>query len=94
MLHTSPAYVNAPVEFLKENNVTEWADLPIWTGDEFDLVLDNSKLLNDFKTQLSTFTESVEKTIAYFDTLGWNEGKYGLRAEREKELIKTLSAGK
>ena len=48
----------------------------------------------EFKTQLSTFTESVEKTIAYFDTLGWNEGKYGLRAEREKELIKTLSAGK
>lgn len=91
ILNTSPSYINAPVEFLSENKVTEWIDLPIWTSG-FDLVLDNSRLLNDFKTPLCTFAESLEKTIVYYSSLGWNEGKYGLRAEREKELIKKLSA--
>lgn len=91
IMKTSPACIKAPLEFLRENNITEWMDLPIWLSG-FDLLLDNSRLLNDFKTPLSSFSESVEKSISYFDTLGWNEGKYGLRVEREKELIKKLSA--
>jgi len=91
ILNTTPSYINAPLEFLRENNITEWMDLPIWLSG-FDLLLDNSRLLNDFKTPLCTFSESVKKSIDYFNSLGWNEGKYGLRVEREKELIKKLLA--
>ena len=90
-LKTSPELVSAPIEFLRENNVTEWADLPMWIH-ETDLIMDNKRLLEDFKTPLCTFEESVDKSISYFDTLGWNEGKYGLRVEREKELIGKLKA--
>ena len=66
-------------------------DLPVWIND-YDLVLDNSRLLNDFKTELGTFEESVSKTISYYDSLGWNEGKYGLKPERERELIEKLKS--
>jgi len=91
IIGTSPALVSAPLDFLRENKVTEWMDLPIWVND-YDLVLDNSRLLNDFKTRLCTFKESVSKTIGYYDSLGWNEGKYGLRVEREKELLDKLNS--
>jgi len=89
LLKTSPKLISAPIEFLRENNVTEWMDLPMWIH-ETDLVLDNTKLLEDFKTSLHTFKESVDKSISYYDALGWNEGKYGLRVDREKELIGKL----
>lgn len=89
LLKTSPKLISAPVEFLRENNVTEWMDLPMWIHEK-DLVMDNTRLLEDFKTPLYTFEESVDKTINYYGTLGWNEGKYGLRVERERELIGKL----
>jgi 2'-hydroxyisoflavone reductase len=90
-LKTSPKLITAPVEFLRENKVTEWMDLPMWIH-EIDLIMDNTRLTNDFKTPLCTFEESVDKSISYFDLLGWNEGKYGLRLEREKELINKLKS--
>jgi len=90
---TSPKFINAPLDFLRENNVSEWVDLPVWIND-FDLMLDNSSLLNDFKTNFLTFEESVAKTIGYYDSLGWKEGKYGLRVERERELIQKLNPQK
>lgn len=89
MLKTSPELVSAPIEFLRENNVAEWIDLPMWIH-ETDLILDNTRLFEDFNSPLCTFEESVDKSISYYDTLGWNEGKYGLRVEREKELIGKL----
>jgi 2'-hydroxyisoflavone reductase len=89
-LKTSPNLISAPVEFLRENNVTEWMDFPMWLH-EIDLIMDNTRLTNDFKTPMCTFEESVDKSISYFDSLGWNEGKYGLRLERERELIKKLT---
>jgi 2'-hydroxyisoflavone reductase len=87
---TSPELIDAPLEFLRENNVTEWTGLPMWISG-FDLVMDNSRLQEDFKTPLSTFEETLKQTIKYYDSLGWNEGKYGIRVEREKELISKLT---
>ncbi len=89
IIKTTPKYIYAPLEFLRDNHVTEWMDLPVWTSG-FDLALDNTRLLEDFKTPLCTFTESVEKSIAYYSSLGWPEGKYGMKPEREKELISKL----
>jgi 2'-hydroxyisoflavone reductase len=86
---TSPELVNAPLDFLRENNVTEWMDLPMWIS-SFDMIMDNTRLLQDFKTPLRTFEESLKQTIEYYDSLGWNEGKYGLRVQCEKELIEKL----
>jgi 2'-hydroxyisoflavone reductase len=89
LLRRSPRYINASLEFLREHNVTEWMDLPMWLS-EIDLLLDNTKLINNFNVKLFSFEESVDKTLGYYGSFGWNEGKYGLRVKREKELINKL----
>ena len=90
ILGTSPSFINAPLDFLRVNKISEWVDLPVWIND-FDLVLDNTRLLNDFKSKPVPFEESISKTIDCYDSLGWKEGKYGLRIEHEKELIQKLN---
>jgi hypothetical protein len=89
LLKRSPRFINATNEFLREHNVSEWIDLPMWLS-RFEMLFDNTRLLEDFSTKLSSFEESVDKTLSYYGSLGWNEGKYGLRVEKEKELIKKL----
>jgi 2'-hydroxyisoflavone reductase len=88
-----PKYVSASADFLHENEVYEWAGLPLWlTG--FDMIFDSTRLKNDFTPDLTGFEGSVKKTMSYYDSLGWKEGKYGLRIEKEKELIKKLKTNK
>lgn len=91
IMGTTPTFINAPLNFLRENKITEWMDLPVWIND-FDLVLDNTSLLSDFKAKPCTFEGSVSRTIDYYDSSGWKEGNYGLRAERERELIEKLNS--
>lgn len=85
-----PDYVSASTDFLHDNEVHEWGDLPMWiTG--FDMNFDNSKLRADFKSKLTSFPDSVKKTVEYYEHLGWKEGRYGLRLDKEKELIQKLT---
>lgn len=89
-LGKSPEYINASKEFLDENKVIPWAELPLWLGG-MDLILDNSKAVRDFGMTFRSFTDSVKGSIEYYSSLDWPEPKYGISAEREKELIKKLS---
>jgi len=82
-------YINAPAEFLEKNNITPWADIPLWLNGK-DLVMDNSKVIKDFNINFTDFNESISKTINYYNTTQWNEGKAGMRIEKEKELIEKL----
>jgi 2'-hydroxyisoflavone reductase len=85
-----PSCVSASTDFLHDNEVNEWADLPMWiTG--FDMNFDNTRLKADFTSSLTNFPQCVKRTIEYYDSLGWKEGRYGLRLEKEKELIKKLT---
>lgn len=87
---TSPQYINATVDFLRKHNVSEWGDMPMWLHD-VELIMDNTKMLNDFPVKMHTFEHSVKMSADYYDTLNWQEPKYGLKPDREKELIKLLS---
>lgn len=87
---SKPKYVSASADFLHDNEVNEWADLPMWiTG--FDMNFDNTRLKTDFISKLTSFPESVKKTIEYYESSGLTEGRYGLRLEKEKELIHKLT---
>lgn len=83
----SPELVNVPGEFIEENKILPWADLPVYVG-ALDMCLDNSKALNDFPVFFHTFNESVKKCVDYYSTLGWKAPAAGLSNEREEELIK------
>ena len=52
--------------------------------------MDNSKVIKDFNINFTDFNESISKTINYYNTTQWNEGKAGMRIEKEKELIEKL----
>ena len=85
----------APLEFLNQNNVAPWSDMPVWlpdTGEDAGFArVDISKALRAGLKFLS-----LEETV--HDTLEWansrpadHEWKAGLKPEREKELLNLLN---
>jgi 2'-hydroxyisoflavone reductase len=89
LLGRHPELINASPEFLEENKVNPWGDLPLWLGGS-NLILDNSKAIRDFGVKFHSFTNSVKGCIDYYSSLGWPEPKYGISKEKEKELLKKL----
>ena len=85
----------ASVEFLKQNNVQEWIDMPVWIPDNEENAgfsrMDISKAVN-----AGLIFRPLADTIK--DTLGWansrprdHEWHAGLKLEREQELLNLLS---
>jgi 2'-hydroxyisoflavone reductase len=85
----------ASVDFLNQNNVAPWSDLPAWLPDVGE---DAGFARVDISKALKAGLEfrSLEETIR--DTMKWandfppdHEWKAGLTAEREKELLEKLN---
>lgn len=84
----------APVDFLKQNNVAPWSDMPAWLPDNGEdagfAYVDVSKAVNAGLT-LSPLNETVKDTLAWLSDLpAGYEMKAGLRKEREEELLEEL----
>ena len=85
----------ASVEFLKQNNVAEWSDMPVWVPDnEENRGFSRVNVSKAVKAGL-TF-RPLEDTVR--DTIAWagtrpadHEWRAGLKAEREKELLDLLN---
>ena len=90
ILKTSPEILNAPAEFLDKYDIMQWQDIAMWIHG-FDMLFDNKRLKEDFKTQFHSFTESVAKTIDYYSSEGWKLPQYGISPGKEDELIEKLS---
>ncbi len=89
-------FIYVPIEFLEQNNVVAWSDLPAWIPDRGEeagfAYVDVSKAI-----QAGLKFSPLEKTVK--DTLDWAQTlpadhvwKAGLSAEREAELLKLLAA--
>ena len=85
----------ATVEFINENEVSPWGDLPAWVPDDEEnkgfATIDVSKAIN-----AGLKFHSLEDTVR--DTLEWvntrpsdHELRAGLKLEREHELLKKLT---
>jgi 2'-hydroxyisoflavone reductase len=84
----------APVEFLVQNNVSPWSDMPIWLPDSGEYAgfayADISKAVNA-GLKLSSLNETVKDTLSWVTELpADHEMKAGLKPEREKELLELL----
>jgi 2'-hydroxyisoflavone reductase len=90
LFERKPEFINASAKFLETNSVQPWADLPVWLGG-MNLVLDYSKALKDFPVSFHSFEDSVKGCIEYYSSLNWTVPKYGLSAEKEQELINSLT---
>jgi len=87
----------APVEFLTENKVEAWSDMPVWVPDaEEDAGFsrtDISKAINAGLT-FRPLEETIRDTIEWANTRSSeHEWRAGLKEEREQELLKLLSNG-
>ena len=89
----NPEFVSADDEFLARNNVSEWVGIPLWIKD-FNFVLDNSGLLNDFKINFHSFSDSIKQTSEYYNKLDWYIPKDGVSLTQEKEFIAELKSKK
>jgi len=84
----------ASVEFLNQNNVQPWSDMPTWIPDDEEGVgascVDISKAINA-GLKFRPLEETVHDTMEWAKTLpSDHEWKAGLSAEREKELLAAL----
>ena len=81
---------NASSAFLNEAGVSQWTDLPLWLDCDY-FTYDNQRLLNELGTQVSNFKDSVSKTVAYYDKLGWQPPKFGMDDPTKLGLIQKLA---
>ena len=85
----------AAVEFLNQNNVAEWSDMPVWVPDNeenqgFSRV-DISKAINA-GLKFRPLADTVRATLAWANTRAVDhEWRAGLKPEREKELLKLMN---
>jgi 2'-hydroxyisoflavone reductase len=91
LLGKSPELVSVSPEFIEENKIQPWADLPAWVG-SINMSMDNSKAINDFPVFFHTFNESLKRCVDYYSSLGWKAPIAGLSVEREMELIEKASS--
>ncbi|HEY5728755.1 MAG TPA: hypothetical protein VIS72_01795 [Anaerolineales bacterium] len=85
----------ASVDFLKENNVQEWSDMPVWVPDNEEnrgfSRIDASKAIKAGLT-FRPIADTVQDTIAWANIRpADHEWRAGLRSDREQELLLLLN---
>jgi 2'-hydroxyisoflavone reductase len=86
----------ASVEFLNQNKVAPWSDVPVWVPDTAEDAgfsrLDISKAIQA-GLEFRPLQDTVRDTIAWANTRPAEyEWRAGLKPEREQELLKSLQA--
>ena len=83
------------VEFLEQNKVQEWSDMPVWVPDNEENQgfsrIDISKSVNA-GLKFRPLEDTVRDTLAWVNTRPTDhEWRAGLKSEREQELLKLLN---
>ena len=91
ILDLKPKTINATPEFLNQNDISQLVYMPLWIDGEH-FTYDNLKIIKDFKIQFIDFITSIADTISYYDKLRWKNPKFGMKSDKERELIKKLTS--
>lgn len=89
ILGKSVDLVNATPDFLRAQEVRQWSEMPIWIDGDF-FTWSNDRMLRD-GLAVTDFRTSMEDTIAYYDSIGWPQPKFGMSEARRLELLGLLS---
>lgn len=82
---TRPISINA--NFLKNENISQWFDLPLWLNtDKF--TFSNQKIITNFGFKPTNFEQSLRETIEYYQGHNFPEPQYGMDSKRKNKLIK------
>lgn len=83
--------INTDAAFLKEQNVAEWMDIPLWIHSD-DFTFSNQKICSDLNFTPLDFEKSLKRTHQYFETLGYPKPNYGIGEAEQKRLINLFIA--
>jgi nucleoside-diphosphate-sugar epimerase len=89
-LHSSATFTWLPAEFLKQQKVEAWSDMPVWAGDELGLA--RTKIDRALAKGLTfrPLAETAHDTRAWFKSLPQDRQsklRAGLTPEREAEVL-------
>jgi 2'-hydroxyisoflavone reductase len=74
------------VEFLLENKVAEWTDLPLWLNCDY-FTYEHQKSRRELDFEPADFDQSLKETLAYFEGLNWPKPTYGMSDVIKDRLI-------
>src|SRR5881296_3682827 len=89
-LHSSATFIWLPAEFLQQQKVEAWSDMPVWAGDELGLA--RTKIDRALAKGLTfrPLAETARDTLAWFKSLPQDRQsklRAGLTREREAEVL-------
>ena len=76
-------------DFLHINKIREWQDMPLWIDNDY-FSFDNPAMLRDFNYTPLPFTDTLRKTVRYYENQNWPKPKYGLSEADKNRLIGML----
>jgi 2'-hydroxyisoflavone reductase len=89
-LTSNATFTWADAEFLKEQKVEAWADMPVWTGEESGMAQTSNKRALAKGLTFRPLGETAKDTLAWFKSQPPERQakmKSGLTPEREKEVL-------
>ncbi len=94
VLGAKASFTWLPDDFLLEQKVRPFVELPFWLPKKYNMVFDNQKGIAA-GMKFRPIGESIQEAVAWHrevrdDSYRW--GTYGMQAEREKEILKAFGA--
>ncbi len=89
LLNSYPKLYNANSEFLNDNRIAQWTDLPLWLDCDY-FTYDNAKIISNLKMEITDFEISLKETIDYYNNMNWKEPKSGISDKLKHKLIDKL----
>jgi len=89
-LHSNANFTWANAEFLKEQKVEAWSDMPVWTGDESGMARTSNKRAIEKGLTFRPLADTARDTLAWFKQQTADRQaklKAGIAPEREKEVL-------
>lgn len=91
LLGNNPRTHEIPAESLHELQISQWTDMPLWVdGDYF--TFSSKKFYSSFDLSPSSFAESIQATLDYYEALGWHKPVYGMNRARQEQLIEQFAS--
>lgn len=83
--------IDAPADFLIENEISQWTDIPLWLKADY-FTYSNQKMVDRLNVTPTPFEIALGETIAYYNSLNWPEPKFGMSEAKRSALINQLNS--
>src|ERR1700730_1886757 len=89
-LNSNAKFTWAPADFLKQQKVEAWSDMPVWAGDELGMARTNISRALGKGLMFRPLAETARDTLAWFESQPQDrqsKWRAGLTPEREAEAL-------